>query len=405
HTIRLSRYGRTLSRAWEVDMDKVAVACQGGGMHAAFEVGVLTEILKDVKGNQFELVGLSGTSAGALCVLMVWYGLAPKNGRDGSVDEAIRGLERFWEDFVAKTDAETLLNRVTYETLKAEEEEILGVNAPVFASLNPYGAIYKAFADCLPSLGVRKQYFDLKDLLAKACPEFDRIEGPKVKTRVLIGASEVVNGFETVFDSDVKKRMQLENRGMQRVKKPKDRARYWRQRLPLSLPGVAASGTLPALREAERVDGGYYWDGLYSQNPPVREFLAGTDEVPDELWIVRINPQQWPHVPKSNKDIQDRQNELMGNLSLNKELDFIMTVNAWNEVYKGEKFAKDHKHVTVRTIKMEKKTADHLAYSSKFNRSHDFMEKLRDEGQRVAQRWLGEWKKKSVKEYPEDAAF
>ena len=386
-------------------MDKVAVACQGGGMHAAFEVGVLTEILKDVKGNQFELVGLSGTSAGALCVLMVWYGLAPKNGRDGSVDEAIRGLERFWDDFVAKTDAETLLNRVTYETLKAEEEEILGVNAPVFASLNPYGAIYKVFADCLPSLGVRKQYFDLKDMLAKACPEFDRIEWPKVKTRVLIGASEVVNGFETVFDSDVKKRMQLENRGMQRVKKPKDRARYWRQRLPLSLPGVAASGTLPTLREAERVDGGYYWDGLYSQNPPVREFLAGTEEVPDELWIVRINPQQWPHVPKSNKDIQDRQNELMGNLSLNKELDFIMTVNAWNEVYKGEKFAKDHKHVTVRTIKMEKKTADHLAYSSKFNRSHDFMEKLRDEGQRVAQRWLGEWKKKSVKEYPEDAAF
>ena len=61
-------------------MKKVAVACQGGGMHAAFEVGVLTEILEDVKAGKFELVGLSGTSAGALCALMVWYGLAPKNG-------------------------------------------------------------------------------------------------------------------------------------------------------------------------------------------------------------------------------------------------------------------------------------------------------------------------------------
>ena len=50
---------------------------------------------------------------------------------------------------------------------------------------------------------------------------------------------------------------------------------------------------------------------------------------PDELWIVRINPQQWPYVPASNKDIEDRQNELMGNLSLNKELDFIMKVNEW----------------------------------------------------------------------------
>jgi predicted acylesterase/phospholipase RssA len=27
----------------------VAVACQGGGIHASFEVGVLTEILKDTR--------------------------------------------------------------------------------------------------------------------------------------------------------------------------------------------------------------------------------------------------------------------------------------------------------------------------------------------------------------------
>ena len=40
--------------------------------------------------------------------------------------------------------------------------------------------------------------------------------------------------------------------------------------------------------------------------------------------------------PKSNADIQDRQNELMGNLSLNKELDFIMTVNAWSENIPGD---------------------------------------------------------------------
>jgi predicted acylesterase/phospholipase RssA len=44
---------------------KVAVACQGGGIHAAFAVGVLTEILKEYEKKKFELVGLSGTSAGA----------------------------------------------------------------------------------------------------------------------------------------------------------------------------------------------------------------------------------------------------------------------------------------------------------------------------------------------------
>ena len=29
-------------------LPKVAVACQGGGMHAGFEIGVLTEILEDI---------------------------------------------------------------------------------------------------------------------------------------------------------------------------------------------------------------------------------------------------------------------------------------------------------------------------------------------------------------------
>src|SRR5215471_11014083 len=90
---------------------KVAVACQGGGIHASFSVGVLIEILKNIEQQnkaegstdrkRFELVGLSGTSAGALCALMVWYGLAPKNTHPGSAPEAIDRLNRFWDTFAA----------------------------------------------------------------------------------------------------------------------------------------------------------------------------------------------------------------------------------------------------------------------------------------------------------------
>ena len=104
---------------------------------------------------------------------MAWYGLAPKNGSLGSVDEAVFSLNDFWEDFVASTSAETVLNSLTYGAFRAEETEIpvLGVNAPVFG-LNPRDVIYKAVAACLPSLGVRKQYFDLDHMLAEACPAF-----------------------------------------------------------------------------------------------------------------------------------------------------------------------------------------------------------------------------------------
>jgi len=392
-------------------MKKVAVACQGGGMHAAFEVGVLTEILNDVQAQKFELVGLSGTSAGALCALLVWYGLAPKNGSQGSAADARKQLNDFWDNFVAKTGAENVLNLLTYGAFKAEETEIpvLGINAPLFAgSLNPYGALYQAVAACLPHLGVRSEYFDLGDLLKKACPALDpnnpQIDWSNVKTRLLIGASEVVNGFETVFDSRVNKNPQYQNKGMQ----PNHKAAFWRQLLPLTLDGVAASGTLPTFREAQQITGdGNYWDGLYSQNPPVREFFyphITLPERPEELWIIRINPQQWPMVPESNADVLDRENELMGNLSLNKELDFIMMVNKWSQNSHYGTFGNDHPHVTVRTIKMEQDTADDLQYSSKFDRSEAFMDRLRKEGKKVARGWLNLWPN-NVGEYPEDAAW
>lgn len=379
---------------------KIAVACQGGGTHAAFEVGVLTEVLRDIQErNRFELTGLSGTSAGALCALMVWYGLASKNGRPGSARAATDKLNRFWDAFAATTPAEMMLNLFSFSALTAQEKEtpMLGLNAPVF-SLNPRGAISQAVTAGLPLLGVRKQYFDFEDMLAEACPQFDGIDWPKLQTRLLLGASEIIDGVETVFDSDCN----IESQGAKHAEASV--AHRWRKRLPVTLRGAAASGTLPAVREAEEIDGGYYWDGLYSQNPPVREFLAGVrrEHVPDEIWIVRINPQQTAQQPKSNAEIRDRENELMGNLSLNKELDFILTVNGMIARFGGG-LAAEYKPVTVRTIKMKEETAAALRTSSKFDRSRGFIDRLREEGHAVAQDWLARWPE--VGHYPDDAAY
>jgi NTE family protein len=380
---------------------KVAVACQGGGTHAGFAVGVLTEILKEYEKKKFELVGLSGTSAGALCTLMVWYGLAPKNGDAGSVREAIESLTSFWEEFAATTRAEKLVNLLSYSAFRAQEYEtpILGLNSPVF-SLNPRGAISAAVCAGLPLLRVRQQYFDLDELLSQACPEFEGIKWENLQTRLLVGASEVVNGIETTFDSDCN----MPNQGGKHTKEDLADTQRWCERLPLSLGGVAASGTWPQFLPARKINDRYYWDGLYSQNPPIREFLAGVLKkyVPDEIWVVRINPQQCAGLPQSNAEIQDRQNELMGNLSLNKELDFILTVNAWIAKFGGG-FAQKYKHVTVRTIKMTRETAAELRYSSKFDRSWDFMKRLRREGETVARDWLSRWP--DVGSYPEDAGY
>ena len=68
-------------------------------------------------------------------------------------------------------------------------------------------------------------------------------------------------------------------------------------------------------------------------------------------------------------------------------------------------FGKDHKPVTVRSIKMHEATANKLRYSSKFDRSGELMRELRAEGQEVARDWLARWKKGEVGCYPSDAAY
>ena len=370
---------------------KIAIGCQGGGMHAAFEVGVLTAVLERMEAEtepQFELMGLSGTSAGALCALMVWYGLESPGG---SPRNAIHQLRHFWNDFLAKPGPETVVNRLTYGALRLEESEIpwLGLYAPIFG-LNPRGEIYKEFAHWLPRLGVRQQYFDLDKLLEAHCPHIGAIKNPS--TRLLIGATEVVDGYETVFDSDATTQV----------------VESWHQRLPLTLSGVAASGTLPAFREAQHIGECYYWDGLYSQNPPIRDFVSDYTKAPDEIWVLRINPQQWPYLPTTNGEIQDRENELMGNLSLHKDLDFILKVNTWRGRFtKGNKDIVveilGQNDVIVRTIKMSENLVNELSCASKFDRSRACMHRLREDGYKVATKWLAAWP--NVPQYPADAGY
>src|SRR5450755_4507124 len=69
---------------------RVAVALQGGGSHGAFTWGVLDRLLQEPG---FEIVGASGTSAGAMNAGILADGL-----RRGGATEAREALEHYWED-------------------------------------------------------------------------------------------------------------------------------------------------------------------------------------------------------------------------------------------------------------------------------------------------------------------
>ena len=102
---------------------RVAIACQGGGSHTAFTAGVLKTILQRQRKDKFEIVGLSGTSGGAICAFLAWCGLL-----SGKTEESIRLLEEFWTENSANTSLELLTNAAL----------IIGQSQPACLEFSPY---------------------------------------------------------------------------------------------------------------------------------------------------------------------------------------------------------------------------------------------------------------------------
>ncbi len=408
---------------------KVAIALQGGGTHAAFSWGVLTRILEtkkkwdsDGEGPSFDVTAFSGTSAGALCALAAWYGLVPNcaDADCGTIDKAIERLDFLWHTFAAATPIEQSVN-----TLVAAMLEMKKKGVPLSAS-DPYSVSTNLALLSLSVLGARQQYLSFAALLDSLCPDFDHVDWHGVsamKCRMLAGAIEIHSGNFEVFDSH----KTLEQLRLRPVPEEKDQYQTtrWRMRRPLSLEGVAASGTLPDVLPAQRIPNtsfptcnsdkqvqrdAFYWDGLYSQNPPVRSLLDDSikEEKPDEIWVVRINPQETYREVMSLEDVKDRVNDLAGNVSLNAELDHILSVNRWLTKY-GDRYPPlaDRKIVTVRTIKMRRETAWGLPMSTKLDRSRPHLERLYKEGREVAQTWLRDWRIRGANfdSYPDDARY
>jgi predicted acylesterase/phospholipase RssA len=153
---------------------------------------------------------------------------------------------------------------------------------------------------------------------------------------------------------------------------------------------ILASAAIPWLFQAVK---DRYWDGLFSQNPPIRPFVAepeSREEKPDELWIVQINPQACASVPDSAYEIVERRNQLSGNLSLNQEISAIKATNRW--ISEGLIDDPRHKPVTLHWIRMNVETLKREGWpmgpASKLDRRARFLEALRTHGEVQARLFL-----------------
>jgi NTE family protein len=313
---------------------RVAIACQGGGSHTAFTAGVLGRLLSADELADRTVVGLSGTSGGGICALLAWAAL-----RAGDRRGAAALLEGFWADNSAREPLDRIVNAGLVSAAVLQDLGLL-------ATITPYA---------LPETGTAQ----FRDMLARHV-DFDRIDvdADREHPMLLLGAVDVVSGQFRAFNSH------------------HDR---------ITPETVIASAAIPNLFRAVHTDGGVYWDGLFSQNPPVRDLL---ETEPDELWVIQINPQTVDREPRTLTEISDRRNELAGNLSLYQELGFIETIDrllAEGRLRDGD----GYKQVTVRVIEMPRHALSrHLGPASKLNRDPAFLRGLMTEGAAQADRFL-----------------
>ena len=96
------------------------------------------------------------------------------------------------------------------------------------------------------------------------------------------------------------------------------------------MEAILASAAIPT-SSGVQIEEHYYWDGLFSDNPPVKELIraifVGGANVPDEIWVIQINPTTIESLPKTNSQIFDRRNQMEGNVSLMQSLDFVEFCN------------------------------------------------------------------------------
>lgn len=306
-------------------MRTVAIACQGGGSHTAFTGGVLQRLLAD---EDHRVVGLSGTSGGAVCALLAWYGLLT-----GGAGEAGRLLERFWEDNAATTLSDRAANAWLVGLARLEGRVTLPTVSP-YAYPGFAGA---AFTDLLT------RHVDV-DRLARL-----QESPPEDQPLLLVGAVDVLSGDIKAFSS---------------------------RRREITVNAVLASAAVPLLFRAVEERGRLYWDGLFSQNPPVRQL---PDTGPEEIWVIRINPRARATEPKTVGDIADRRNELAGNLSLEQELFFIRKVNEW-----ADRLGDPYRRIEIREIDLDLD----LDLPSKLDRRPAFLRRLFDAGREEAEEFL-----------------
>ena len=344
---------------------RIAIACQGGGSQCAFVAGALDELFSHGIHDRYEVVGLSGTSGGALTAAEAWISLLRRaQGDPTPIGESVVAL---WKDLTAQTPQEILFDKMCTDMVRLVEHGLL----PSVAS-SPSSQQFQLMSRMTAAMLGRPEFTDLRALLVKhidfdAIPSLVRPDSPVL----LLGAGDVRQGNFKIFSS---------------------------AHSEIKVEAVLASAAIPNLFPAVWVDGHAYWDGIFASNPPIVPLLQkafmGSYRRPQEIWIIQVNRAQHDDVPETPSEITDRRNHLAGNLSLQHEL---QVIDMWNVLieegaltdrFRARAGIDFTEPIAVHFIRMTQELQDSLDYPSKLSRQPEHIERLMADGKAQASAFL-----------------
>ncbi|MCB5197445.1 patatin-like phospholipase family protein [Deefgea salmonis] len=354
---------------------KIAITCQGGGSQTAFTAGALKALYDNGFAEHYELVSITGTSGGALCATLIWYALLKK---DRYIPQRMLDL---WADNTAQSDAELRFNDYLVDAMR----KVNSGQMPQF-NISPYSPLMQMM-NSVTGKQFRPNFTDFRALLESHI-DFAELKAMGANTEMpalILGAAEVLTGQLAKFNSRTE---------------------------AIRVEHILSSCAVPNIFEAVEFDGKAYWDGLFSDNPPVDEVIkpiyVGEKNIPDEIWVIKINPNGCKAVPKSPEAIADRRNEMIGNMSLFQQLTSIRTLNELllNHAFTPEFLAKngvkepvklprclssdDIRPYHIPFIEMSEALQSTLDYESKLDRSPKNIHKLMHDGEQQARLFLAE---------------
>ena len=365
---------------------KIALACQGGGAETAFTAGALKALFEAGIEEDFEIVSIGGTSGGAVCAALIWYAM------QAGEQPVWQRLMEFWTE----TNRPQSLQEKFFNHFAVECSRLVGRGLVPSYNVSPYNPVGK-FMFQMATATHRKTFADFKEAL-KAHIDFDQIEawGPRDKRPILVvGAAGVLSGQLRKFVSRTE---------------------------VIKVEHILASCCVPNIFPAVEIGDDAYWDGLFADNPPVfalvRPFFVGEGNIPEEIWLIKIEPTGRPTIPTEPDDIQDRRKQMEGNVALMNQLGAIKILNSihvmggftpelleklqWEkpirmpEVFIGDE---EKQPYVIPHIEMSPELYQKIDWEAKLDRSAENIDRLIEDGRQRAFEFL-EKRKRVVESKP-----